>query len=76
MGSPNGGMLHCFLSNALSLLKVQLECSTSYPLPRLNLIPISEEINPLQRKVCVFSADWENGRGELGRLEALFNLLT
>ena len=59
MGSPNGDMLRDPLSNSLSLLKVQLECSTPYLLLQLNRTPVSEEINPLLRIYCVFSAGWE-----------------
>ena len=45
MGPSNGDILRYSLSNSLSLLEVQLECSTPYPIP-LNGIPILEEINP------------------------------
>ena len=61
MGSSNGDMLRYSLSNSLALLKVQLECLTAYLLPRFNFISISEEINPLQKDLCVFSRCWENG---------------
>ena len=59
MGSSNGDMLSYLLSNSLSLLNVQLECSTPYLLPRLNLIPISDEINSPGENICVFSAGCE-----------------
>jgi hypothetical protein len=54
MGSSNGDMLSYLLSNSLSLLNVQLECSAPYLLPRLYLIPISDEINSPQEKIFVF----------------------